>query len=212
MANHKAMKTKSIPCFLLEVTDQIAQYLRRYTTAGGECGHAANGGYHQNSVFIGHATDDGVNSVNVTLDFSVPRNDPRWPSHCKCGYAFDDLTKDQLFPQALYKRSDTGELTELRSAPAGAMWYATWMEDSPNYCGSDGKCLCVQTPGGLWMVDTKAKNCTMPDDTVHRCWVRHGVVPNITVDKQGNTCAAGAGSISQPNYHGFLRNGVLEEC
>jgi hypothetical protein len=39
--------------------------------------------------------------------------------------------------------------------------------------------------------------------------VRHGEAPNITVDKNGVTCGAGAGSIQCGSYHGFLRNGEL---
>lgn len=53
------------------------------------------------------------------------------------------------------------------------------------------------------------KNCTMPYDYEHRCWVRHGEPPAITVDKQGHTCAAGAGSIQCGSYHGFLEDGAL---
>lgn len=34
----------------------------------------------------------------------------------------------------------------------------------------------------------------------------------ITVDKNGTTCAAGAGSISAGPYHGFLRNGQLVDA
>jgi hypothetical protein len=50
----------------------------------------------------------------------------------------------------------------------------------------------------------------MRDDTVHRCWVRHGTVGDkLTVDKAGNTCAAGAGSIQMAAWHGFLQQGVL---
>lgn len=47
----------------------------------------------------------------------------------------------------------------------------------------------------------------MPDDAEHRCWIRHGEPPLITVDKNGLTCAAGAGSIQCRDYHGFLRDG-----
>ena len=51
----------------------------------------------------------------------------------------------------------------------------------------------------------------MPGDDVHRCWVRHGRPEDGTlhVDKNGQTCAAGAGSIQTHNWHGFLHNGVL---
>lgn len=42
-----------------------------------------------------------------------------------------------------------------------------------------------------------------------RCWVRHGEPPIVTVNKDGLTCAAGAGSIGigggERYYHGFLQ-------
>lgn len=71
--------------------------------------------------------------------------------------------------------------------------------------------LCVQTPGGVWQIDSRASNCGLPYDYDHRCWVRHGDPPNITVDKDGKTCAAGAGSIQCGTYHGFLQGGALTD-
>lgn len=79
----------------------------------------------------------------------------------------------------------------------------------PSYSFEDGDALWVQTPGGSWCIDSRASNCTMPYDYDHRCWIRHGEPPNVTVDKNGKTCAAGAGSIQCGNYHGFLQNGAL---
>ena len=110
----------------------------------------------------------------------------------------------------LYATAD-GKRYILNDAPAGAMYYAPWLEDM-GWKGPDGKCLIVVTPGGSWVVDSMASNCTKREDTVHRCWVRHGTPPLITVDKNGLTCGAGAGSIQSGKYHGFLRNGFLEEC
>jgi hypothetical protein len=87
------------------------------------------------------------------------------------------------------------------------------MSDSDK--GPDGRCLVVVCPNGCeWMIDGPASNCTMPQDrgpfsSSHRCWVRHGEPPNITVDKAGRTCAAGAGSIQAGDYHGFLRDGAF---
>jgi hypothetical protein len=53
----------------------------------------------------------------------------------------------------------------------------------------------------------------MKDDRTHRCWVRHGTYgERLTVDKNGPTCGAGAGSFfmgANNEWHGFLRNGVL---
>jgi hypothetical protein len=115
-----------------------------------------------------------------------------------------------------YRRPDTGAIFDaLGSCPPGAMWDATWMHDcrgayflgGPN---TDGRFLVVRLPNGNdWCIDSRASNCTKPDDEGHRCWIRHGDPPNLTVDKNGITCDAGAGSIQSGNYHGFLRNGEL---
>lgn len=71
----------------------------------------------------------------------------------------------------------------------------------------------VKLPDGrTWYIDSRASNCDKPGDSSHRCWVRHGEPPNLTVDKIGNTCGAGGGSIATDGYHGFLRGGFLERC
>ena len=118
----------------------------------------------------------------------------------------------------LFRRTDTQEETTLREAPVGAMWFADWY--LPSYRGPDGHVLVVRTPPGHdWIVDSRCSNCDKRDDNEHRCWVRHGVPPNVTVDKNGNTCGAGAGSLGVWNeertayaWHGFLRGGELVEC
>ncbi len=118
----------------------------------------------------------------------------------------------------IWKRADTGEEMPLSKAPPGAMWLADWYGDDGSYVnkGPDGLTLVVAVPDGSgthhWIVDSRASNCTKKDDDVHKCWIRHGVPPNVTVDKNGNTCSAGAGSIQTDKWHGFLRNGYLEQC
>lgn len=82
----------------------------------------------------------------------------------------------------------------------------------------------VLPTGDTWSPDSRASNCGRPDDRTHRCWVRHGELGNLTVDKNGDTCPAGAGSIQayeskvtvdgveqvlRQAWHGFLRDGVL---
>ena len=111
-----------------------------------------------------------------------------------------------------WMRPDTGEVfTGLNQyhLPVGAIYRRDEMEQFPEYCGTDGKSYTVITPGGEWMIDSRASNCTRKDDKTHKCWCRHGEAPNFTVDKIGNTCNAGAGSILIGGYHGFLRNGFL---
>lgn len=125
---------------------------------------------------------------------------------------------------SLWLRPDTGEmLRRVADFPIGAMWLADWYK-SEERKSADGRQifgwdwdnqfepqLCVKTPGGDWNIDGRASNCTMPDDRLHRCWIRTGTPPNITVGKGGHTCAAGAGSIQCGSYHGFLRNGELTD-
>lgn len=84
-----------------------------------------------------------------------------------------------------------------------------------NRPGPDGRVLIVILPDGHpWTIDSRANNCTLPNDDKHWCWVRTGRPEDGTLDvgKGGLTCAAGAGSIATSRYHGFLRNGVLRRC
>lgn len=74
----------------------------------------------------------------------------------------------------------------------------------------DGRHLCAVLPNGLhWDIDSRANNCGLPGDRLHRCWVRTGEPPAVTAGKGGRTCSAGAGSILAGDYHGFLVAGVF---
>lgn len=148
---------------------------------------------------------------------SWPHDDPRWPASCElgCGYRFADSDVWQLF--GWHEYSGGGQTFTLchGEVPVGAMYDASWMPDL--WKGSDGICLvvmCPQREGDYameWMVDSRASNCTLPQDKVHKCWVRHGDprTERVTVDKNGVTCVAGAGSIQIGDWHGFLRDGEL---
>lgn len=90
-----------------------------------------------------------------------------------------------------------------------------WISFSSGHCSThEPPCehhLMAVTPDGHWWdIDGRANNCTLKADKRHRCWVRHGEPPHITVDKAGLTCQAGAGSIQTPDWHGFLSNGVFD--
>lgn len=104
----------------------------------------------------------------------------------------------------------TGQITEWpHQQEVGAMWFATWLPKGFTWSNEAEAHLIVKTPGGSWDIDARASNCAMPGDRLHRCWCRHGVPPEIDVNKNGLTCQAGAGSIMIGGWHGFLRNGYL---
>jgi hypothetical protein len=92
----------------------------------------------------------------------------------------------------------------------GDIYEASWYP--PNFMFDDVErhLVCVLPNGHDWLMTGRASNCTMPEDRKHRCWVVHEEAPGIFhVDKNGLTCAAGAGSIAVPGYHGFLHHGEL---
>jgi hypothetical protein len=217
----------AVACYWLEPTDQAEVGLRRYAPASGElspkCPREGGAwGYHGALVVLAtvpitwsaerpegcsHWLAEGDDRYGVP-DFAYPaHDDPRWPSRCECGYEFAAGDPWQKWFEQLYQRADNGGLVRLRDAPPGAMWDARF---SP-WKGPDGRSLVVKCPngGGDWAIDSRASNCTMPDDSEHRCWVRHGEPPVITVDKDGKTCNAGGGSIQAGDYHGFLRGGAF---
>lgn len=204
-----------IACFLLEPTERVQVRLRRYTYNTGSCPlDQSSYSYHQAFQFLCEepvekdAQGYHCNGVKPLL----PHDDGRWPKTCACGYHFQEEDRWQRFTDDIYVRKDTGEEMTIQEAPAGAMWYAWWMDQFQ--IPQDDHNLVVKTPGGEWSIDSQASNCTMPDDRKqekHHCWVRSGIPPLVTVGKDGPTCSAGAGSIQCGKYHGFLRHGYLEE-
>lgn len=88
-----------------------------------------------------------------------------------------------------------------------------------NRPGIDGRVLvCMLPDGHPWTIDSRANNCTLPNDDKHWCWNRSGRPEDGTLDvrkggKPGQTtCSVGGGSIATSRYHGFLHNGVLRRC
>lgn len=121
----------------------------------------------------------------------------------------------------IFECIETGQRVESQDLPCGAL-YAVDRDGAtdPNgwppvgYDGLSVACVCRWGDWvHHWYIDYRASNCTMKDDDEHRCWVRHGTVGDrVTVDKNGKTCGAGAGSFFMgPNneWHGFLRDGVM---
>lgn len=212
--------------FWMDPSGQTARGLRRYSTehrkSGG--GWDCTNGYHSAINWVDrvptktYQDTDGCRMRKEVPQFS--KTDPRWPLVCdSCAYLFVNTDPKQTFSDEIYRRADTGaeHVLPLRkpgpqdapAAPAGAMWHSYWLPSG--WRGDDGIALTVCLPDGTdWMVDSRARNCDQPNRP-HKCWVRHGDPRqgHVTVDKNGDTCGAGGGSIASSGYHGFLRAGVL---
>jgi hypothetical protein len=85
--------------------------------------------------------------------------------------------------------------------------------DSP--CKNCGKPMFLHNTKSQIEGQPNAANCREYEDAhPHKCWIRSGTPPNVSVGKgtAGQSCGAGAGSIAVPGWHGFLRNGALVSC
>lgn len=195
-----------IQCFMIEPTGRQRRSLRRFASqrydsvvdgravylAGEEERVKCPGrfSYHNASVLL-----DEVAADDSPIGDTWSHDDPRWPKACECGYVFADFDRWQLFRESLYRRPETDELVVLREAPVGAMWNATWFVDRGHFVGPDGRSLVVMTPGGEWNIDGPSNNGPG--------WTRSGEPPNVT---------ASPSILIGTRYHGWLRNGWLEEC
>lgn len=220
----------SVRTFWLEPTNDYCIELRRYEGNSTCVARPYGMTCHDARVEIG--TERAESGYPTCAQ--VQEEDPRWPSRCACGYEFLKGDSRQTNYERLFVASAggrDGERYTLRNAPPGAMWDASWMRaygGGEPYTGPDGITLVVRLPDGTdWNVDAQCSNCTRSQygpkeidgrlwdkawlGRTHYCWVRHGDPRTgvITVDKGGQTCAAGGGSIQSPGYHGFLRNGEL---
>lgn len=133
--------------------------------------------------------------------------DEMWPTQCEhCGAAVPAEATRQVFRERLYN-------TESGRPEPGDLYWNDWLPEKFYWDNHQGPHLMAVLPNGNhWCIDSRANNCGRRDDKTHRCWVRNGEPPNITVDKNGDTCQAGAGSILSGDYHGFLRNGEFVGC
>ncbi len=194
---------RKIKCFMINPTNRYNIMYRRYKS-GSKCTNRQ--GIHNYSELI-----ETITASECPVSTSIPVN-PTRKNQCSCGYKFIQADMCQKFVSQIWvdAQGNEYELTGDSELPVGAMYYGNWMNGI--FPGPDGNSLFVMTPGGVWNIDAPASNCGKPKDRVHRCWCRHGLPPVVTVDKRGNTCNAGAGSIGKPGYHGFLQGGYLTRC
>lgn len=189
-------------CYLLTRTRTARVIARVYTDPPTSGLWTCDAGFHSAEVEVDVIDviedDDGY---LAPLDPAEARG--QWPTLCDdCGADLPDDALRLAVQRGLWTGPDSrvGSLDEFGP---GAMWDAWWLP----WKGPDGLCLAVKCPDGAeWQIDGPARNCTRPGEP-HKCWVRHGTPPRLTVDKNGDTCKAGGGSIQTPGYHGFLRAG-----
>lgn len=186
-----------IECFLLVPSDQGEEFLRRIVFSD-ECDTPCTGAksYHDHTEIITNPVPYPDSDSNGTYIEGFPDDDPRWPTHCSCGYEFKPEAERQAYVRRLFRRSDTGGLTSLEACPPGGMWFADWYPD--DWKGPDGHTLVVRTPAGDWVVDGP-KN---------KRWQRSGVAPNITATP---SILVGGPDGKSHAYHGWLTNGKLIE-
>lgn len=178
------------PCFLVERSGRTRLALRRYADSDlrGRC----TGGWWHNAATETGIVDDPqglIPSVSLGARDGQRKADPRWPTHCKCGYAFQPDDEWQESVQWLYRLPDGREVAE-HELPVGAMR----IEDGEHRMGREGQHVIVTLPGALhWDVDGPSRQGGL--------WDRTGTPPNVTASP----------SILVPGYHGWLRAGVLTD-
>ena len=212
-------------CFMIAPIAKQYQWLRRFKYGGatkcadGQIGHDA---WARILDFASPVPAIGQYESGDRSPFLFA-GDSRWPVKCaSCAYEFVDADARQVSNLRVYADADGREFClpghifhDVPVAPAGAMYWSWWSHGS-HFCFFWDNCqdprghLNVVCPGGrIWDIDSRASNCKWKEDRSHRCWIKHGEAPMLTVDKAGKTCAAGAGSIVAGSYHGFLQNGAL---
>lgn len=192
-----------IRCFLVVESGRVSRSLRRWhsSDAPDSTTCSVSGyGYHNAHTPIEPRDQEPGTYINED-HVSKFKDDPRWPTHCACGYAFQESDAWQIFAESIYVNKDTGEEWTMRSLPPGAMYDAWWYRGRGNdddKAGPDGRNLVVCLPPGggndYWYVDGPASNGPG--------WTRTGEAPNITASP----------SIQTPRYHGWLRDGQLIPC
>jgi len=194
-----------IKCFWMEETGSVQRYLRQYHSSCPAPWRFLKGMLAYD--IVSHQPNTTISLDSYNNQEGIPHE--LWPSTCDCGHVFDKRDERDIFPDRIYRRTDSGETLSLRDAPVGAMWNAWWFPKC--WQGADGISLHVMCPGQHeWCVDARCSNCTLPEDSIHKCWTRQGTPPDVDVSKAyGPTCSAGGGSIQTKDWHGFLRHGCL---
>lgn len=170
-------------CVLVHRTKKAGIRLRRFVIGRYDCPLSPGRyGYHNRIVDIEDECDwpstdfDGVGEERN-------KDDPRWPTHCYCGYEFSPDDCWQYNKVVIYATIDDSIREIINDLPPGAMWF----ENSHSI-----KTLNVMTMAGKWSIDNYLNT---PNG-----WKWTGNPPEITV--QGTAVLFG-------QYECSLVDGIL---
>lgn len=197
------------PCFWVEPTGEVELDLRRYIfvkDAGRRC--------RTGSTLHSRATPlEGRHPARMTADHAYElwpaeefADDPRWPIACRCGYEFTERAIRHVSQHPVYRRPDTGEeYVERSSLPIGALYDSPWYGNFG--VGPDGIALqCVLPkangrPDHAWHIDGPSSSQPGKPNVWTRTGDPRSCPPTVDVNP----------SILTPEYHGYLRHGVLTD-
>lgn len=195
------MNRDTVTCFWCEPSDRAEESLRRFVfSTDAKC--TGGYGYHTADVVIAESSLPLDASASSRDDFD--HSDPRWPTHCSCGYAFQPGDEWQHNVNRKWRRADGGALYTLHDLPPGAMYNAEWY--GGHQPGPDGIHLIVVGPAkcGSWYVDGGAKG--------GGGWTRTGDPRRPETLSCSPSIWWGQSSGGDREWHGFLTNGVLRPC
>jgi len=219
-----------IKCFMVRYSGRGRRYLRRYQRYSEDRPKCPGPwGYHNaDSPTIDVVDDprdaDGCWTLMHRRPELFPRDDPRWPVACTCGFAFSPDDEWQINVEHVYVDDQGGEHTLHDNTP-GMMWECDWYFDPVREMrllpqrianAQQGKdmlslryltqhaakraplVVCLPT-GEHWCIDSKSKNGPG--------WTCEGEPPDLI-------CTP---SIQSARWHGFLgsngaRPGELRPC
>lgn len=190
--------------FAHEIGTRIS--LRRYwNDPGTDNAHGQKYGYHNCHNYLENRLHPLILGNREHFGGQISDYDESlWPTKCdECGTICPPDAKKQVFNSRLYD-TPSGE------PEPGSLWFAHWLPLDTYFDNQTRFILYAVVPNGEhWCIDSRAENCGLKQDRLHRCWVVHGNPEDgtIHVDKNGLTCPAGAGSIGAKNWHGFLHHG-----
>lgn len=207
MTHHANGVLKAIPCYWIEPAGRVTIHLRRYRRSADPGNQRCPSRYGYCTVYqlVGEApstNDEGCpNRVSREPDATYPRSDPRWPTHCPCGYEFVPADGWQVTTEDVYRDPLTGEEKDRDEWAYGAVYRASWFED--HWKGPDGISIVIRVPDANgryrdWSPDSPSTSGTP--------WSRQGD-PRVPGQL---SCQPSILMQHGHRFHAFITNGVID--